>query len=271
MWFLWILITLFVLWLSGTQVFSFFHILFNYPDEYNNLTPQKRSSMSTGVFLHSIIMITWIILCFTIEDIRRYGLVLFFAWLIGICFTTYNVNKNVDIILSDLSDDTPKEQNVNMDEVKNVVNNLLDTTLKIQRIKNEPGRTEEFTLGEIVSGLINLIEAKENLSKWEYETVLLFFKKYQRYDKKYTLDHFGFFKLSMKIIATFDLIAPYYLYSGQEETDFMQERQDEKYEYRWRAKQLLEQPPSNFTEEWNSLRTAFMNEFYFMEFLEREI
>ncbi|MBO5480812.1 MAG: hypothetical protein J6A63_06470 [Clostridia bacterium] len=260
MWFLWILITLLVLGISGTQVFSFFYILFNFQEEYNNVTPTKRTSMAIGIIIHSIIMITWIVLCFAIESIRQYWVVLLFTWIIGICFTIHNVKKNSDNILLDLSS-SPTE---NID-IKNSINELesaFQTPLKVQRIKNNPGKIECFTVHEIVAGLVNLLEAKENLSSQEYAYVLQIYESYKRTDKEIFLDNMAFFGLSIDIISSFDLVAPYYMFCGQDDTEFMREKEDEKYDYRLRALQLLEKQPNDFKEQWNTLHEEFMYKFY---------
>lgn len=263
MWFLWILITLLVLGISATQVFSFFYMLFNFQEEYNSVTPTKRTSMAIGIIIHSIIMITWIILCFAVEAIRQYWVVLLFTWIIGICFTIHIVKKNKSSILMDLANNSSREGNIDAKIIKNALDVAFDTSLKIQRINNEPGRIEYFTVDEIVDGLINLFEAKEKLSPQEYAYVLQFYESYKRCNRELSLDNIAFLGLSIDIISTFDLIAPYYIFCGHEDTEFMQEREYEKHGYRLRALKLLDEQPNNFKVEWESLHEEFMTEFYY--------
>lgn len=106
MWILWSIITLVVLGISGTQVFSFFYMLFNLSEAYNSVTPTKRTNIAVGVIIHTIILITWIILCFAVESINQYWLILLFVWIGGIAFTIHSVKKSGISILMDLLNDT---------------------------------------------------------------------------------------------------------------------------------------------------------------------
>lgn len=105
MWILWSIITLLVLGISGTQVFSFFYMLFNFSEAYNSVTPTKRTNIAIGVIIHTIILIAWIILCFTVKVINQYWLILLFVWIVGICFTIHVVKKSGISILMDLLND----------------------------------------------------------------------------------------------------------------------------------------------------------------------
>lgn len=115
MWALWIFITLLVLWLSCTQVFSFFYILFRYPKEYNDLTPTKRTTMTISIIIHSIIILSWIILCFTVDSINQYWVILLFTWLVGICYTIHIVKESdlsiyFDLVQNSSTHTTQKQQ-----------------------------------------------------------------------------------------------------------------------------------------------------------------
>ena len=52
------------------------------------------------------------------------------------------------------------------------------------------------------------------------------------------------------------------MFCGQDDTEFMREKEDEKYDYRLRALQLLEKQPNDFKEQWNTLHEEFMYKFY---------
>ncbi len=106
MWILWSIITLVVLGISGTQVFSFFYMLFSFSEAYNSVTPTKRTNIAVGVIIHTIILITWITLCFALEAINQYWLILLFVWIGGIGFTIHSVKKSGISILMDLLNDT---------------------------------------------------------------------------------------------------------------------------------------------------------------------
>ena len=125
MWFLWILITLLIQGISLSQVFSFFYAIFTCQKQYNKLSPAKRTRMSIGIIIHSSIVIIWMILCFTIDAINRYWLVLLFTWIIGSIFTIFVVAKNRGSILSALVED----------EIENPPNNIDKTS---QPTKSSP-------------------------------------------------------------------------------------------------------------------------------------
>ena len=67
--------------------------------------------------------------------------------------------------------------------------------------------------------------------------------------------------LTNEIIAHFDLVAPYYKYCGNNQLQMARLIDDEKLEYREKARELLDDKLL-FREEWMTLHKKFMEEFY---------
>ena len=130
----------------------------------------------------------------------------------------------------------------------------------MQRVLNNEGCTEKFTPAEIVSGIVNLLDAKRNLSQEEYFFVSVVFEVYSRDKQKRILSRSGFLALCNEIIAHIDLIAPYYKVCGDRRMEFLSLEESGKYEYRQRAWWLLRQR-GIFGEEWMSLHREFSERF----------
>ena len=108
--------------------------------------------------------------------------------------------------------------------------------------------------------MINLTDAKRNLSKEDYEYVLALYYVYINKNQQIRLNYSKYLRVCDGIIADFDLIAPYYKFCG----DVLLAAKiidDEKITYRRKAKRLIENN-SFGTLEWNSLKEKFMKEFY---------
>ena len=132
---------------------------------------------------------------------------------------------------------------------------------RVNKIFKNENETAFFTPSEIVSAIVNLFDAKKSLTRDEYFFVSLVFETYRQIKRKLLLSKSGFIGLCNEIIAHLDLIAPYYKNCGDSRMRIMMLEEDEKYEYRQRAKAILKQK-AIFKEEWMNLHQEFLEMFH---------
>ena len=132
---------------------------------------------------------------------------------------------------------------------------------RVNKIFKNENETAYFTPSEIVSAIVNLRDAKESLTRDEYFFVSVVFETYRQIKRKLLLSKSGFIGLCNEIIAHLDLIAPYYKFCGDSRMRIMMLEEDEKYEYRQRAKAILKQK-AIFKEEWMNLHQEFLEMFH---------
>ena len=131
---------------------------------------------------------------------------------------------------------------------------------RVNKIFKNENETAFFTPSEIVSAIVNLLDAKKFLTRDEYFFVSVVFETYRQIKRKLLLSKSGFIGLCIEIIAHLDLIAPYYKFCGDSRMRIMMLEEDEKYEYRQRAKAILKQK-AIFKEEWMNLHQEFLEMF----------
>ena len=132
---------------------------------------------------------------------------------------------------------------------------------RVNKIFKNENETAFFTPSEIVSAIVNLLDAKKTLTRDEYFFVSVVFETYRQIKRKLLLSKSGFIGLCNEIIAHLDLIAPYYKFCGDSRMRIMMLEEDEKYEYRQRAKAILKQK-AIFKEEWMNLHQEFLEMFH---------
>ena len=132
---------------------------------------------------------------------------------------------------------------------------------RVNKIFKNEKETAFFTPSEIVSAIVNLLDAKKSLTRDEYFFVSVVFETYRQIKRKLLLSKSGFIGLCNEIIAHLDLIAPYYKFCGDSRMRIMMLEEDEKYEYRQRAKAILKQK-AIFKEEWMKLHQEFLEIFH---------
>lgn len=132
---------------------------------------------------------------------------------------------------------------------------------RVNKIFKNENETAFFTPSEIVSAIVNLLDAKKSLTRDEYFFVSVVFETYRQIKRKLLLSKSGFIGLCNEIIAHLDLIAPYYKFCGDSRMRIMMLEEDEKYEYRQRAKAILKQK-AIFKEEWMNLHQEFLEMFH---------
>ncbi len=132
---------------------------------------------------------------------------------------------------------------------------------RVNKIFKNESETALFTPREIVSAIVNLLDAKKSLTQDEYFFVSVVFETYRQIKSKLLLSKSGFIGLCNEIIAHLDLIAPYYKFCGDLRMRIMMLEEDKKYEYRQRAKAILKQK-AIFKEEWMRLHQEFLEMFH---------
>ena len=132
---------------------------------------------------------------------------------------------------------------------------------RVNKIFKNENETAFFTPSEIVSAIVNLLDAKKSLTRDEYFFVSVVFETYRQIKRKLLLSKSGFIGLCNEIIAHLDLIAPYYKFCGNSRMRIMMLEEDEKYKYRQRAKAILKQK-AIFKEEWMNLHQEFLEMFH---------
>lgn len=132
---------------------------------------------------------------------------------------------------------------------------------RVNKIFKNENETAFFTPSEIVSAIVNLLDAKKSLTRDEYFFVSVVFETYRQIKRQLLLSKSGFIGLCNEIIAHLDLIAPYYKFCGDSRMRIMMLEEDEKYEYRQRAKAILKQK-AIFKEEWMNLHQEFLEMFH---------
>ena len=132
---------------------------------------------------------------------------------------------------------------------------------RVNKIFKNENETAYFTPSEIVSAIVNLLDAKRTITHDEYFWVYVVFETYRRIKSKLLLSKSGFVGLGSEIIAHLDLIAPYYKFCGDSKMKILMIEEKQKYEYRQRAKVILKQK-AIFTEEWMKLHREFLEAFH---------
>ena len=132
---------------------------------------------------------------------------------------------------------------------------------KVNKIFKNKNETAFFTPSEIVFAIVNLHDAKKSLTQEEFFFVSVVFETYRQIKRQLLLSKSGFVGLCNEIIAHLDLIAPYYKFCGDSRMRIMILEEDEKYEYRQRAKTILNRKDI-FQDEWKKLHQEFMEKFW---------
>ena len=132
---------------------------------------------------------------------------------------------------------------------------------RVKKIFKNDQATAFFKPSEIVSAIVNLLEVKRYLSAEECLWVNVVYGSFKSVNRKLLLSQRGFLGVCNEMIAHFDLIAPYYQFCGGSRTNMMRLQETQKYEYRQRAKLLLEEGKL-FREEWMDLHEDFLRKFF---------
>lgn len=88
----------------------------------------------------------------------------------------------------------------------------------VQKIKN--GTEAELSLNQVVNLLVNLPDAKKNLSADQFKKVCKIYDELRKQTTKHLLDLDGYYDMATNIILLFDKVAPYEKYSGGNAMEF---------------------------------------------------
>lgn len=92
--------------------------------------------------------------------------------------------------------------------------------------KLRKGRIANLSLSQIVCMITNMSDAKKNLSVEQYNGVYTLFQEYRKCNTKLTISMDDYMDIAVRIIRSFDKIAPYEKYSGGNELEFSFMMQD---------------------------------------------
>ena len=87
----------------------------------------------------------------------------------------------------------------------------------LQQIKH--GGVGKLSLSQITCFIVNMPDAKKNLSAKEYDSIYGLYKKLRKCTTKMAMDMKGYTDTAVEIIKVFDKIAPYEKYSGANEIE----------------------------------------------------
>ena len=132
---------------------------------------------------------------------------------------------------------------------------------RVAEIERREGAVAYFSPQEILIRIIDLLTAQDVLTEEDYKIVRIIYDHYRSLKEKKPLSFPDFLKLQNEMIAHFDLIGPYYLFSGSEPTKEAEAAESRKHGYRERAKKILASGYL-FGSDWMRLHQAFYEAFY---------
>lgn len=97
MWFLWGLITFFIVIFSSSQIVSYIVCFMRYPEMMENMQKYNKNLIIGGLVLHTIIHIVGLTLICLIPCIRRYWWVCLLVFIIGLCIGISSVKKDATL------------------------------------------------------------------------------------------------------------------------------------------------------------------------------
>lgn len=92
--------------------------------------------------------------------------------------------------------------------------------------KLKKGKTASLSMSQIVCVITNMSDAKRNLPLEQYKDVCALFQEYRKCNIKLSITIDDYMDIAVRMIKTFDKIAPYEKYSGGNELEFSFMMQD---------------------------------------------
>ena len=92
--------------------------------------------------------------------------------------------------------------------------------------KLKKGKIANLSMSQIVCLIMNMSDAKSNLPLAQYKDVYALFQEYRKCNTKMQLALDDYLDIAVRIIKSFDKIAPYEKYSGGNELEFSFMMQD---------------------------------------------
>lgn len=93
----------------------------------------------------------------------------------------------------------------------------MDAAQKVAKLQS--GGKEELSISGITNIIINLGDAKRNLTQHQYNAVFALYKALDKCHSKLEMDLGGYYEQAAIIIGIFNQVAPYEKYSGMEKTE----------------------------------------------------
>lgn len=87
----------------------------------------------------------------------------------------------------------------------------------VQKIKS--GKIAELSISQITGLIVNMTEAKNNLSSEKFKEIYNLFLELRKCNTKIKMDQKAYIEMCIEIIQKFDVIAPYEKYSGGNEME----------------------------------------------------
>ena len=88
----------------------------------------------------------------------------------------------------------------------------------VQKIKK--GETANLSISQITNLIVNLFDARKNLTKQQYEAVYKLYNELNKCRTKHQVDLQGYIDIAVDIIKRLDVIAPYEKFCGGNELEF---------------------------------------------------
>lgn len=217
MWFLWIVITAIVVLFNFTQVASFVYARIILGEELGNEVIKKRI---LGLIFNSAVVLTWFILCITVEAINKYVAMNVVSWIVFIVISIVLVKRNATDVARDAADiiGNPSPSSIDemlkaMRELNEGYDNAKKSQDKIQAIIN--GEEREISYCDVVYAVTNLLDARKNLSSDNYEKIEEIFDRYAEMKETRLANMWTYFAMAQTIIDDYEEVAPYFLMDGK--------------------------------------------------------
>ena len=137
-----------------------------------------------------------------------------------------------------------------------------DYLFRLQKIIHKPGKRAVFSIDEVLSAFVNLAKAEQRLHEIEFYYVKLLYDLLHLIKRRVHLNLGEYVVLDIDISSHFDLIAPCYLFCGNDrDTDVEESLDIAKQPYRQEAWKILKQNKL-FSPEWMDLYKRFCSVFY---------
>lgn len=144
----------------------------------------------------------------------------------------------------------------------NQVDEVVSTLKKIEKVSTFNGNfeRESFSYSEIASMVVNLVDAKDRLTNEEYRSVVLVYNAYMKKKEQMQLSYFGFEIIMEEVIISFDMVAPFYKFCGNDNA-FSRDNEYLKEPIRREIRKVVEDRKV-FGSEWNKMHELFEEEFW---------
>lgn len=102
MWFVWVVITLIIVYVSVSAVCGWYHAAITHKDLYKQLSETSRKKYNRQFAFHLCVIIVWIVLCLSVDSINKYSGVIFVVGIIAsviMAIFGHNQSDNMRLLL----------------------------------------------------------------------------------------------------------------------------------------------------------------------------